>query len=91
MAVFDEKFKDDMKRDDAVMLGLEALAKATEGEISEVSVEIGLVEKGKRFRKLDPDEVSKYVKLYLKAHEGDAKPEGKAEGKKAEDKKSDDK
>ena len=79
MAVFDEKYKEDMKRDEAVALGLEALAKATEGEISEVSVEIGLIEKGKRFRKLDPDEVSKYVKQYLKAHEGDPKPEKKPE------------
>jgi proteasome alpha subunit len=77
MAVFDEKYKDDLKRDDAVMLGLEALSKATEGEMSEFSVEIGIIEKGKRFRKLDADEVSKYVKQYVKAHEGDPKPEPK--------------
>ena len=48
-----------------------------EAEMSEFSVEIGIIEKGKRFRKLDPDEVSKYVKQYLKAHEGDPKPEPK--------------
>jgi len=81
MAVFDEKYKDDMRRDDAVLLGLEALSKATEGEMTDVSVEIGLIEKGANFRKLDPEEVSKYVKTYQKAHEGEEKSEGKADDK----------
>jgi proteasome alpha subunit len=81
MSVFDEKYKDGMSRDEALLLGLEALYKATEGEMTELSVEIGLVEKDVNFRKLDPEEVSKYVKQYLKAHEGDEKPDGKSEGK----------
>jgi 20S proteasome alpha/beta subunit len=81
MAVFDEKYKDDLKRDDAVLLGLEALSKATEGEMTEFSVEIGLIEKGASFRKLDPDEVSKYVRQYQKAHEGEAKPDKKPDEK----------
>ena len=61
MEVFEEKYKEGLSMNDSIMLGLEALHKATEGEPSALSVEIGVVKAEENFRKLDPKEVEKYV------------------------------
>ncbi len=57
MEIFEEKFKEDMSMNDAVMLGLEALKKATEGEPNVQSVEIGIVREGEKFSKLEAKEL----------------------------------
>lgn len=59
--IFEDKYKDTMPMNDSIVLGLEALQKATEGEPTALSVEIGVVKAGEPFRKLDPKEVEKYV------------------------------
>ncbi len=59
--IFEDKYKDTMPMNDSVVLGLEALQKATEGEPTALSVEIGVVKTGEPFRKLDPKEVEKFV------------------------------
>lgn len=61
MEIFEEKYKEDMSMNDAVMLGLEALKKATEGEPNVQSVEIGIVREGEKFSKLEAKELEKYV------------------------------
>jgi proteasome alpha subunit len=62
MDVFEEEFEDNMSMDEAVTLGLKALAKATEDKLSTKAVEIGLVRKDENFRKLTDAEVEAYVK-----------------------------
>jgi proteasome alpha subunit len=59
--IFEDKYKDNMTMNDSVVLGLEALQKATEGEPNVLSVEIGVVKSGEKFRKLETKEVEKFV------------------------------
>lgn len=59
--IFEDKYKDTMPMNDSIVLGLEALQKATEGEPTALSVEIGVVKTGEPFRKLDSKEVEKFV------------------------------
>lgn len=58
MAVFEEKYKDDLTLEGAIALGMEAMRKSSEGEIKPETVEIGLVQTGEGFRKLQPEEVT---------------------------------
>jgi proteasome alpha subunit len=62
MDVFEEEYKEDMSMEDAIVLGLKALAKATEEKLNTKAVEIGLVKIGEKFRKLGEAEVETYVK-----------------------------
>jgi len=62
MDVFEEEYQDDMSVDDALVLGLKALKKATEENLNTKAIEIGLVRVGEKFRKLSDAEVEAYVK-----------------------------
>ena len=62
MDVFEEQYKEEMTMDEAITLGLKALAKATEEALNTKAVEIGLVKTGERFRRLTEAEVEAYVK-----------------------------
>lgn len=59
--IFEDKFKEGMPMNDSIVLGLEALNKATEGEPNVLSVEIGVVKMGEPFKKLETKEVEKFV------------------------------
>ncbi len=61
LAIFEEKYKDGMSRDDAIMLGLGALKESTEAEMNAEAVEIGLVEVDGEFRKITNGEVQTYL------------------------------
>lgn len=62
MDFFEEKYEEDMEQDDAIVLGLLALKKATEEEnLNPKSVEIGIVCEGKNFRRLNDAEVEALV------------------------------
>ena len=62
MEVFEEKYQEGMEMEDAIVLGLQALKKATEEEaLNPKSVEIGVVRKGSNFRRLDDAEVEAVV------------------------------
>ncbi len=62
MEVFEEQFQEGSSMEDAVVLGLKALKKATEEEkLNPKAVEIGVVRIGETFRKMDEAEVEKYV------------------------------
>jgi proteasome alpha subunit len=58
MAVFEEKYKDDLSLEGAIALGMEAMRKASEGETRPETVEIGLIQPGEGFRKLEPEDVA---------------------------------
>ena len=62
MDFFEENYEEVMEQDDAIVLGLRALKKATEEEkLNSKSVEVGVVSEGKRFRRLGDDEVEALV------------------------------
>jgi proteasome alpha subunit len=62
MDVFEEEYQEDMTMEEAVLLGLKALAKATEDKLTTKAVEIGVVKTDEPFRKLTEDEVEAFVK-----------------------------
>ncbi|MBN1677561.1 MAG: archaeal proteasome endopeptidase complex subunit alpha, partial [Candidatus Thermoplasmatota archaeon] len=62
MDVFEEQYKDDMTAEEAILLGLRALQKATEESLNTKAVEIGIVRKDEEFRRLTDAEVEAYVK-----------------------------
>jgi len=62
MDVFEEQYKEDMSAEEAILLGLRALAKATEENLNMKAVEIGVIMVGERFRRLTEAEVEAYVK-----------------------------
>ncbi len=57
-------YKKDLSRDEAIKLGLEALAKVSEEKITPQKVEIGFIDvETKRFRKLTAEEIEKYLSM----------------------------
>ncbi len=62
MEVFEEKYRVDMSMEEAILLGLEALYKASEGKFEAATTEIGLIKLAdKTFHKLEEAEVASYV------------------------------
>lgn len=61
MEMFEKEYKDDMTFDEAANLGLRALAAAIEDTPKAESVEIGVAEVGKKFRRLSEEEVSALI------------------------------
>ncbi|MCJ2555516.1 MAG: archaeal proteasome endopeptidase complex subunit alpha [Candidatus Thermoplasmatota archaeon] len=61
MELFEEKFEEDMLMDAAIILGLEGLSKSTEEKLNNQAVEIGIVKKGEKFKRLTDDEVGVYL------------------------------
>ena len=61
MEVFEEKFKDGMTQDEAVVVGLQALYKATDGKLNAEAIEIGVVTTKDKFRKFSAEEVKKFA------------------------------
>jgi proteasome alpha subunit len=61
MEMFENEFQDGMSFEDAIVLGLKALAAATEGEVKAESVEIGVADIGKKFRRLGESEISALI------------------------------
>ena len=58
MSVFEEKYQENMTLEAAIALCIEALTKASESEIKAETVEIGLIQAGETFRKLEPEDVA---------------------------------
>lgn len=61
MDMLEKDFKDDMSFEDAAKLGLKAMAAAVEDKLKAESVEIGVAETGKKFRRLSESEVSALI------------------------------
>jgi proteasome alpha subunit len=66
MEFLEEKYNEDIDIGNAILLGLEALYKATEGKLTVDSAEIAAIDaKDNRFKKLGADELEEYVKSVL--------------------------
>jgi len=61
MDLLEKDFKDDMSYDAALKLGLTALATAIEEKLKAESVEVGVVRKEEKFRRLDDTEKAKAI------------------------------
>ncbi|MFQ5815147.1 MAG: archaeal proteasome endopeptidase complex subunit alpha [Candidatus Hydrothermarchaeaceae archaeon] len=71
MEIFEEEYREDISKDDAILIALKVMNVVTEGKVSEHSVEIILVElKTKEFRRLPPEEVKKYLSKVPKEDKG---------------------
>ena len=67
MELLEAEWKEGMKKDDAIALGLKALQKANDEPLKAISVEIGVVQKGKRFTKYGSKDVEKLITKVLGA------------------------
>jgi len=80
MEVFEEKYHKDIKLEEAINLGLEALHNTTEGRFDAATIEVGLVQlETKLFKKLTPEEVATYVQVVLDAKASEQESEDKVE------------
>ncbi|MGB9881496.1 MAG: archaeal proteasome endopeptidase complex subunit alpha [Methanomassiliicoccales archaeon] len=62
MEIFEEEYREGMDMEAAILLGLKALKKATEEEkLNPKAVEIGIVRRGEKFRRMEESEVEAYV------------------------------
>ena len=61
MDILEKEFEDKMPYDNAMVLGLKALAAATEEKLKASNIEVGVIEKDHRFRRLEDKEIDKYV------------------------------
>jgi len=62
MEVFEEKYREDLTMDEAILMGLEALYRAAEGKVEAATTEIGIIKLGDRkFYKLTEKDVADYV------------------------------
>lgn len=61
MEVFEEKYKENMKSKEALVLGLQALQQAAEEPLNDMAVEIGIVTASESFRKITVEEVKKLI------------------------------
>ncbi len=78
MEVFEKKYTDDIKLEDAIILGLEALLSTAEGILNASTIEIGLIELStKKFRELTFSEVEKYVERAIKKQASEGKKKEK--------------
>lgn len=62
MDIFEKEFQDNMKFADALKLGLKGLEAGLEGKPEAATLEIAVVETGKKFRRLKIEEISKLLK-----------------------------
>ncbi|OPX79212.1 MAG: Proteasome subunit alpha [Methanosaeta sp. PtaB.Bin039] len=73
MEVFEAEYREDMVLEEALLLGLKALYKASEGRVEAATTEIGIIRMDDRaFRKLSEAEVSAYVEKMKAAAGGEA-------------------
>lgn len=74
MEFLEKRYTEDIDLNKAIILGLEALANVTESSLNELNIEIGIIELSTRkFRKLIPSEVKKYVSGIPKVEKGKKK------------------
>lgn len=84
METFEEKHRDDMTVDEAVMLGMEALYRATDVKLDASTLEVGMVTlEDHQFRKCPEEEVASFVERILEEHREDEEKE-ESEGQQEE-------
>ncbi len=66
MEVFETEYREDLSIEEAILLGMTALYKSTEGKIDAATLEVGVVTlQDRAFRKLAEEEVQQYVSKVL--------------------------
>jgi proteasome alpha subunit len=65
MSFFESNFKDDLSKEEAIVLGLKALHQATEEKLNPEAAEIGIVDRDFDFKILTPEETQGYAKQAL--------------------------
>jgi len=65
IAYFEKHYREDIDKDEAIILGLKALSKGVEGKINPDAIEIGVVDSSRKFRKLSKEETKEYIKKAL--------------------------
>ncbi|MEE9594880.1 MAG: archaeal proteasome endopeptidase complex subunit alpha [Candidatus Hydrothermarchaeales archaeon] len=76
MEIYEEEYREDMSKDDAIALALKIMNIVTEGKITEKSVEVALVElKTMEYRKLTVEEIKKQLSKIPKVPTKGAKKE----------------
>lgn len=69
MEVFEEKYRDGMNLDEAIMLGMEALYNASDMKLDASTLEVGVVKvEDKMFSKYSSQQVESYVERILENH-----------------------
>ncbi|MFQ6136172.1 MAG: archaeal proteasome endopeptidase complex subunit alpha [Candidatus Hydrothermarchaeales archaeon] len=67
MEIFEEKYNEDMGKDEAIGLVLEALYQITEGKLTERNVEMAVIDvETKEFTKMGTEDIKKHVSEVLK-------------------------
>ena len=61
MDILEKEYKDGMTYDEAMILGLKALANAIEEDLSAATVEVGVVKTDEPFRRLSEEEVAGFI------------------------------
>ncbi|MDI6888027.1 MAG: proteasome subunit alpha, partial [Candidatus Thermoplasmatota archaeon] len=69
LEIFEKKYRDEISEEEVILLALEALRKATEGELLPHTIEIGIIRKGEVFRKFSSEEVHEYIAKLKKKSE----------------------
>nr|WP_321498970.1 archaeal proteasome endopeptidase complex subunit alpha [uncultured Methanolobus sp.] len=86
MELFEADYKEDMDIDTAIMLGMKALYKSTEGKVDPATLELGVVTlEDRQFRKLSEEEVTGYVSRVREELKDDVKEESEDSGEKSEE------
>ncbi|MCL1904765.1 MAG: archaeal proteasome endopeptidase complex subunit alpha [Methanomassiliicoccaceae archaeon] len=62
MEMFEKEFKDDMAYNDAVLLGMRALKAAIDEEITAQTIEVGVVDQDRKFKRLTESELQGFIK-----------------------------
>jgi proteasome alpha subunit len=76
MELFEADYQDDMDIDAAIMLGMKALYKSTEGKVDAATLELGVVTlEDRQFRKLSEEEVAGFVSRVREELKDDVKEE----------------
>ncbi len=76
MAYFEEHYEEDLTLDEAIDLALDAVYVATDGKVTDKSIEIAVIEAENRtYRKLDHDEVAEYIDALLERNATEEEPE----------------
>lgn len=66
LSLFESKYRDGIGLDEAISLSLEALHPAAEDGLTPRTVEIGVIKKDEKFRKLSAEDVQKYINRFKK-------------------------
>ena len=77
MEVFEERYDENLNLYDAILLGLEALSKAVEGNLGADTVEIGVIEiKTGKFRRFEQEELESHVNAAIERISSEENKEG---------------